>query len=72
MIKITFQARHKRVFGMILAAFTAFNDIADFMGRANDVMGWFDSINRFMGSQSEEQRRKTKSSPKPLTNWNSK
>ena len=35
---------------MILAAFTAFNNIADFMGRCNNVVGWFDNINRFMGS----------------------
>jgi len=44
------QVGHKRVFGVILAAFTAFNNIADFMGRCNNVVGWFDNINRFMGS----------------------
>ena len=35
---------------MIMAAFTAFNTIADFMGRCNNVVGWFDNINRFMGT----------------------
>lgn len=51
---IIFQAGQKRVFGVILAAFTAFNNIADFMGRANNVVGWFDNINRFMGSGGTE------------------
>ena len=37
-----------------MAAFTAFNNIADFMGRANNVVGWFDNINRFMGSGGTE------------------
>ncbi|PFX28976.1 hypothetical protein AWC38_SpisGene6250 [Stylophora pistillata] len=41
---------HKRVFGVIMAAFTVFNNIADFMGRCNNVVGWFDNINRFMGT----------------------
>lgn len=41
-----------------MAAFTLFNNLADFMGRANNVVGWFDNIDRFMGSggtQSESQ-----------------
>lgn len=33
-----------------MAAFTAFNNIPDFMGRCNNVVGWFDNINRFMGT----------------------
>lgn len=37
-----------------MAAFTAFNSIADFMGRCNNVVGWFDNINRFMGSGGNE------------------
>ena len=41
-----------------MAAFTLFNNLADFMGRVNNVVGWFDNIDRFMGSggtQSESQ-----------------
>ena len=41
-----------------MAAFTLFNNVADFMGRVNNVVGWFDNIDRFMGSggtQSESQ-----------------
>jgi len=41
-----------------LAAFSAFSKIADFLGRCNNVVGWFDNINRFMGtggSQGESQ-----------------
>lgn len=51
---LVFQVGHKRVFGIILAAFTAFNNIADFMGRCNNVVGWFDNINRFMGTGGSE------------------
>lgn len=47
---LIFKVGHKRVFGVIMAAFTAFNNIADFMGRCNNVVGWFDNINRFMGT----------------------
>ena len=42
------------MFGVILAAFTVFNNIADFMGRCNNVVGWFDNINRFMGTGGSE------------------
>ena len=41
-----------------MAAFTLFNNLADFIGRVNNVVGWFDNIDRFMGSggtQSESQ-----------------
>lgn len=41
-----------------MAAFTLFNNLADFVGRVNNVVGWFDNIDRFMGSggtQSESQ-----------------
>ena len=41
-----------------MVAFTLFNNLADFMGRVNNVVGWFDNIDRFMGSggtQSESQ-----------------
>lgn len=51
---LVFQVGHKRVFGIILAAFTAFNNIADFMGRCNNVVGWFDNTNRFMGTGGSE------------------
>lgn len=37
-----------------MAAFTAFNNIADFMGRCNNVKGWFDNINGFMGSGGDQ------------------
>ena len=53
-----FQVGHKRFIGGIMAAFTLFNNVADFMGRVNNVVGWFDNIDRFMGSggtQSESQ-----------------
>lgn len=49
-----FKVGQKRFLGAILAAFTVFNNIADFMGRANNVVGWFDNINRFMGSGGKE------------------
>lgn len=48
----------KRFIGGIMAAFTLFNNLADFKGRVNNVVGWFDNIDRFMGSggtQSESQ-----------------
>ncbi|CAH3150409.1 unnamed protein product [Pocillopora meandrina] len=45
---------HKRFIGGIIAAFTLFNDLADFMGRVNNVVGWFDNIDRFMGSGGTE------------------
>ena len=41
-----------------MAAFTLFNNLADFVGRVNNVVGWFDNIDSFMGSggtQSESQ-----------------
>ena len=41
-----------------MAAFTLFNNLADFMGRVNNVVGWFDNIDRFMetgGTESESQ-----------------
>ena len=47
---LVFQVGHKRVFGIILAAFTAFNNITDFMGRCSNVVGWFDNINRCMST----------------------
>ena len=53
-----FQVGQKRFIGGIMAAFTLFNNVADFMGRVNNVVGWFDNIDRFMGSggtQSESQ-----------------
>lgn len=42
----------KRVgnFGVVSAAFTSFNKIADFKERCNTVERWFGSIDRFMGS----------------------
>ena len=49
-----FQVGHKRFIGGIIAAFTLFNDLADFMGRVNNVVGWFDNIDRFMGSGGTE------------------
>ncbi|KAL9964336.1 hypothetical protein ACROYT_G027964 [Oculina patagonica] len=48
------EAGQKRAFPAILAAFTVFSNIADFMGQANNVVGWFDNINRFMGSGGTE------------------
>ena len=33
-----------------MVAFSIFNNLADFMGRCNNVVAWFDNINRFMGS----------------------
>lgn len=37
-------------FGVVSAAFTSFNKIADFKERCNTVERWFGSIDRFMGS----------------------
>lgn len=42
------------MFGIIRDVFTVFNYIADFMGRCNNVVGWFDNINRFMGTGGSE------------------
>lgn len=50
-----FQAGQKRVFfGLIRDAYEVFKIVADFMGRTNNVVGWFDNINRFMGSGGTE------------------
>lgn len=49
------QAGQKRVFfGLIQDAYKVFEIVADFMGRTNNVVGWFDNINRFMGSGGTE------------------
>ena len=52
-----FQVGDKRVIG-IITIFTLFSNLADFMGRVNNVVGWFDNIDRFMdsgGTESESQ-----------------
>ena len=53
-----FQVGNKRFITGVMAAFSLFNNLADFMGRVNNVVGWFDNIDRFMetgGTESESQ-----------------
>ena len=57
-----FQVGHKRFLGGIMVVFSMFNDLADFKGRVNNIVGWFDNIDRFMhmamgsgGNESESQ-----------------
>lgn len=49
-----FKVGQKRAFGLIMAAFKAYNNIADFMASTGDVVEWFDNINGFMESGGTE------------------